>query len=168
MTAVSNIYDIVATIPRPSNATAYTALDVVGIADATTPANAGSAVLDLSPPGGANKALYVESLRLSTDQATVPAGMTTLRLHLYDTIPTAILDNAPFVRSPADAANYLGYVDTGTMVADGGSVVNVASSVNLRIALKSTGKLYGILQTIGAFTPTSGAVKTITLRMLQA
>lgn len=167
--AYSRSADVSATITRPSNTTAYTAGDVIGQADTTTAANAGTAILVFDfGPDWANKAIYIEAMKITTDQATVPSGMTTLDLHLYDEAPAAILDNAAWARATTDVNKWLCVISSNTITASGGSVADEVSSLNKRVKVGSDGKLRGVLRTTGAFTPTSGAVKVITLRAVQA
>lgn len=154
--------DIEVSQTRPSNTTAYTAGDVIGAADSGTPANAGSAIWTF--PGCPQQGV-IEGASLRIDVASIPSGMTTMRLHLYKASPTAILDNAAWDLPSGDRSAYLGYIDLAP--ADMGSTLWAQSdSVNKRIRADTGGNLYGLLQTIGGFTPTSGAVKTITLRVV--
>lgn len=167
--AYSRFADVSAVITRPNNATLYTAGDVIGQADTSNTANAGDAILVFDfGKDWANKAIYIEAMKISTNQATVPAGMTTLRLEVYKDAPAAILDNAAWARAIADVGKWQCSISSGTMLASGGSVCNEVSSLNKRVTLDSEGKLRGVLVTEGGFTPTASAVKTITLRCVQA
>jgi hypothetical protein len=131
-----------ATITRPANITAYTALDVVGGA--------------FELPGltlGSNQDLQVVSSCLRIDVAAIPAGMTTFRLHLYSaTPPSAIADNAAFDLTSADRAVYLGYVDLGTALDLGATLFCQADNINKSVRL-TTGGMFGYLVTTGGFTP---------------
>lgn len=153
--------DVSATITRPANTTAYTAGDAIGQADAVVAANAGTAVLVFQnvPP----KAV-VEGATIRIDVSAIPSGMTTLRLHLYSAAPTAILDNAAWDLVAGDRAHYLGYIDL-TPVDLGSTIWAQFDSVNKRVSC-SGGDLYGILQTVGAFTPSSETVKVVTLKIV--
>lgn len=167
--AYSRFADVQAIISRPNNATAYNAGDVIGQADTANTANAGDAILVFDFGNDwAGKAIYIEAMKITTNQATVPAGLTTLDLHLYDDAPAAILDNAAFARAVADVGKWLCVISSGTLTAVGGSVANEVSSLNKRIKVGSDGKIRGVLKTVGGFTPTAQAVKTITLRCVQA
>jgi hypothetical protein len=147
-------------VTRPSNTTAYTAGDCVGIADSGTPANAGSAILAFLLAGPAGGEIYLTDVDLRIHLSAVPSGMTTFRLHLYDAAPDAILDNAAWdLSSSGDRGKYLGYVDL-VQPADLGSTLysqNPAINKRLKLAAAST-TLYGVLQTTGAYTPASGTV----------
>lgn len=155
------------TITRPANTTAYTGGDVVGQADTAVAANAGTAILSFQNaciPGGTT---WITRAWLRIDVASVPSGMTSFRLHLYDTSPTAILDNAAWDLVSGDRAYYLGYIDLGTPV-DVGSTLYVQSAGigdEFKCASGST-TLYGELVTNGGYTPSSGAVKGVGFRGL--
>ena len=160
--SVSN--DISVTITRPSNTTLYTAGDVIGVADVGTPANAGSAIHVFN---GVPAKAVIEGVSLRIDVGSVPSGMTTFRLHLYKSAPTAILDNAAFDLIAGDRSAYVGYVDIPVPVDLGATLFAQTDQINKRVVAPS-GVLYGLLQTIGGFTPSSGAVKVLTLRVLEA
>lgn len=51
---------------------------------------------------------------------SVPSGMTAFRLHVWDSQPTDIADNAVFSAAAADRAKYCGYVDLSSIIAIGG------------------------------------------------
>ena len=160
-------------VTRPNNTTAYTAGDVLGAADAGTPANAGSAILEFTniAPVGSNALITGASLAINV--SALPAGMTTFRLHLYDTSPAAILDNAAWDLVAGDRDYYLGYIDIEQMV-DVGSTLYVQtdklanSSLPKQVKLSSAStSLFGLLVTNAGFTPTASAVKKITLSAVQ-
>lgn len=134
------------TVTRPANATPYTALDVLGAtAAAITFTNVG-------PAGGRVK---ITSADLRIDVAAIPAGMTTMRLHLYDvTPPSALADNAAFDIPSGDRAAYLGYIDLGTVLDMGATLFVENDSVvkQVKLAAGST-SLFGYLVTTGGFTP---------------
>jgi hypothetical protein len=164
-------YESSVTIIRPSNVTGYTALDVIGQADTGTPANAGDAILvfDLiGPPGGH---IRITGLDLIPYLAAVTAGMTTFRLHLYDAAPAAILDNAAMDFAAADRAKYLGFIDLAAPTDFGSTIftqnINNTTLPCLKLAA-GVQKLFGVLQTVGAFTPTSGETYKIRLRSSEA
>ncbi len=152
------------TFTRPANTTAYAANDVVGVADASVAANAGSAIhefTDIGPDGGD---VLITSADLRIDVASLPSGMTTFRLHLYDAAPTAILDNAAWDLPAGDRVAYLGYIDLSQMIDVGSTLYVQADQVNKQFKLASgSTSLYGLLVTNGGFTPTSGAVKRVRL-----
>lgn len=129
-----------------------------------TSANAGTAVLefqDIGPEGGY---VFIVGSRLRIDVSSVPLGMSTFRLHLYNERPDEILDNAAFdLSSAGDREKYLGFIDLDTPV-DIGSTLFVTTEQARKVTLADgSTSLFGVLQTTGGFTPTSGAVKTLTL-----
>lgn len=160
--SITNLINAVAEvlITRPSNAAPYSANDVIGVADAVTPANAGSAILkfaDIGPAGGIVKIVGAELLPFL---AALPAGMGSFTLHLFDSPPDARLDNALWdISSAGDRAKFLGSLVIGTPAKIGGVgstiYVETAFAKQVKLAAGST-DLYGVLQTVGAYTPTSG------------
>lgn len=150
------------TITRPSNTTAYTAGDVIGIADAGTPANAGSAIHELANIGPAGGTILLQAVDLMVYVSSIPSGMTSFTMHIYDSSPTAILDNAAFDLVAGDRAKHVLEVSVGSP-ADKGATLNVRApnlSEPIKLASGST-SLYFVLVTNGGYTPSSGAVKRV-------
>lgn len=150
-------YQAKPTVTRPANTTAYTAGDVVGAA---------AAAITFPGMGHLGGDILITSASLRVDVASIPAGMTSFRLHLYDvTPPSALADNAPWNLPAGDRAGYLGYVDLGSPAAVGATPATLyvqADQINKQFRLK-TANLYGYLVTNGGYTPTSAAVKVIEL-----
>lgn len=145
-----------ATFTRPNDATAYTAGDVVS--------TLAGAVGEFTTVGAANELIAILGARFTCAVNAVPAGCTGFYLHLYNAAPTAIADNAAYNLPAADLAKYLGYVVIGQPVDLGDNIVAINDNINHTVKLAST-SLYWILQTIGAYTPTANAVKTIFLNV---
>jgi hypothetical protein len=154
--------DIAVTISRPENTTAYTAGDVIGVAAAVA-ANAGSAILEF---GGVPAYAMIDEVTLQIRLTAVISGMTTFRLHLYSSSPTAILDNAAWDLPAGDRAAYQGFVDIPTIADLGSTLWSQTTSVNKRIKTTS-GVVYGLLQTIGAYTPSSADVHVVTIKVTE-
>lgn len=157
------------TITRPSNTTAYTAGDVIGIADAGTPANAGSAIHTLSNIGPSGGYVLVQSVSLVIANTSVPSGMGAFRVHLYSSSPTAILDNAAFDLVSGETALYMGYVDLPTPQ-DLGSTIYTQTDYPgrlIKLAADST-SIFAEIETRGAYTPASGTVYSLRVNTLEA
>ena len=144
---------------RPNNTTAYDALDVVGQDPAANMAFSNV----IADEGGA---FVIFGARLRIDVAAIPAGMSSYRLHLYNAAPTAIVDNAAYNLPSGDRAKYLGYVEISGVLDIGDTLWAQATGVNFvdKLDAGST-SLYGILQTVSAFTPTAQTVKTVILNI---
>lgn len=143
------------TITRPANVTPYTANDVVG--------NATTGVLTFTTMGRVGgQDIIITDVDFRVDLASVPASMSTFRLHLYDvTPPSALLDNAPWDLPAGDRDAYLGYVDI-TIPIDIGSTLHVqVTNMYKKIRVASSGSLFGYLVTAGGYTPTSGEVYSL-------
>jgi hypothetical protein len=146
-------------ISRGADTTPYTAGDVVGY----TPL-AKNFIFAFNTEPLENSNLMATSARILFDTDTVPTGMGSFRLHLYQTAPTPILDNAPFTLAAGDRDKYMGYIDIPTPVALGETIYNEADGVNHKITTSPTGRIvYGILQTLGAYTPLPTMYCTLTL-----
>lgn len=146
-------------ITRPNDTTAYTANDVVGTSPATNLQFDGCSDV-------AGGSVEIKGVSLEIDVAAVPAGMDVFRLHLYNAAPTAIADNTAFNLPAGDRAKYLGNI-TITLPVDLGATLwaNVDNlSFKRDLAVGST-SLYGILETVGGYTPTAQAVKKVTLHL---
>lgn len=154
VTVKSTAYESQVSTTRPSNQTPYTAGDAVGAA---------SAIITFPSVGPAAGNILITSVDLRIDIASVTSGMTTFRLHLYNAAPTAIADNAAFDLVAGDRAGYLGYIDLVTPVDLGSTLVSQTGSINRQVKLAST-SLYGILTTVGGFTP-AAVSEVYTLRI---
>jgi len=135
------------TITRPANTTAYTAGDVIGTTD--------SAIIRIVGIGPMSDHILITAADLEIDVASVPSGMTSFRLHIYDEIPaSALADNAAWDLPSGDRANYLGYIDLGVISDVGSTLYTQADQVNKQFKLGfGHTSLYAYLQTIGGFTP---------------
>lgn len=150
---------VAVTLTRPSNTDAYTAKDAV--TDSTSaPTNLTFTNLARVNAGGG----YIVKARLMTNQSTNTARF---RLHLYPTAPTAINDNAAYTLLWANRANRIGYIDFAACQTEG-SGSDAANSQNDTVRMPfvcaSTSRhLYGLLETLDAFTPASGQIIYIEL-----
>ena len=147
------------TITRPSNATPYTAGDVIGDTN-------GSAIFEfenMAKTGGGE--VMITSIELEVDLSAVPSGMAGFNVRLYNASPTAIADNSAWDLPSGDRGKYLGKVLLGTPVDEGATLFIDNDGVNKQITLTST-SLFVELQTVAAFTPTSAAVKRLTIHTI--
>ena len=146
------------TITRPNDTTAYAVNDVVS----TT---AGE-ILEFSTGLSVGGSGIIMGSRMKVAVSAVPAGMSAFRLHLYNAAPTAIADNAAFNLPAADLGKYLGYITISTPIDLGDNIVSQDDNINFTFDLAASDtKLYGILQTGGAFTPSASTVKTVLLNI---
>lgn len=143
-------------ITRPANTTAYIAKDVIGTIMTFTNA------LKTSAGNG-----YVTKVRLMGD---VPTQTFKAKLHLYAVSPSAVVDNDPFTLLYANTTNRLGAIELQALSTEGTgstacSTIWTAGKADTNgfaqgiLAVKgATGSntIYGILETLDAFTPTSG------------
>ena len=169
LTVDGKAYRSSVTITRPSNTTAYAAGDVIGVADGGTPANAGSAVIQLTNVGPGGGYVLVQSVRLLIGNTSVPSGMGAFRLHLYTAAPTAILDNAAFGLAGGEVSSYVGYVDLQTPQDFGSVLFAQADYVGTLVNLASASTtLWAELETRGAYTPASGTTYDLRVMTLEA
>lgn len=143
-----------ANFTRPADTTAYASGDQV--ANSTT---AGSVVpMTFSPcTKGAGRSAQIRRVRISKTGTSVTN--TSVRLHLFNVLPTVTAgDNAAIVIASA-AASYLGQIDVtiGQAFTDG-----AAGQATTEINFNSL-SLYGLLEARGAWTPASAEVITVTL-----
>lgn len=137
---------------RPDNTTAYTAGDIVCSDDWVF--------------NGLRKveALYLMAVIFRVDVASLPSGMSTFKLHLYNAATAVQLaDNAPQTYLTADKAKMLASITLDAPVDKGDFLWSRTDSINKVLTMAAGGILYGRLETDGAYTPTASAVKTITL-----
>jgi len=144
---------ITQTITRPDNTTAYTAADVVGNT---------SSIIEfgrLSP--GTH---MIKGARLLYGENAIPGGMAAYNLHLYDWSPTNIADNAAWTLSEADSTHYLGKVVLTLPVDLGAACFSKDDSVNMTINVAdNASSVFGLLETVGGYTPVAETVHTISL-----
>ena len=142
---------------RPANTTAYAAQDVVGEATAAN--------LEFTGVGGISGGMVLltaVSLRIDSDAAVVAGAM---RLHLFNEAPTPIADNSAFNILAKDRAAYLGYIDIPAPTRFDDTQYAQDDTIRkgpIQLA-KGSMTLYGVLETVGAFTPASAVVKTVKL-----
>ena len=138
-------------LTRPANVTAYTALDAVSDStSAPTVLTFANIVTTAGDTGYITKALIV------TDQST---NIARFKLHLFNTAPTAINDNAAQTILYANRATYIGYISWNACGTEGtGSDCAYSLADTLRLAFTSgaTTSLFGLLETLDGFTPASG------------
>lgn len=145
---------------RPDNTTAYTAFDVVGTDAATN-------LIFTDAYGVPGSEILINRVTLRIDVNAVPSGMGAFRLHLYNSAPTAITDNSAYNLPSADRAKYLGWIDIDAPTDIGDTLYSDTKNVNFQAKLADgSTNLYGILQTIAAFTPSALTAKTIELHTL--
>ena len=142
--------EIITSYTRPANATPYTSGDVIG------------PDWEFSSKGEINM-LYIMSVILRIDAGSLPSGMTTFKLHLYNSNTTVQLaDNAVMTFLIADKEKYKTTIDLDAPVDKGDFLFSRTEGLNIPIKL-TDGKLYGRLETVGGYTPSSGAIKSISL-----
>jgi hypothetical protein len=99
-----------------------------------------------------------------TNQSTCTARF---RLHLFNASPTAINDNAAYTLLWANRAERIGYIDF-TACQTEGSGSDAANSQNDSVRLPFVAgagnrTIYGLLESLDAFTPASGQAFYISL-----
>lgn len=145
---------VAVSITRPADTTAYAAGDVVG---------ATAAAISFPSISAAGAEVLITSASLEIDVSSVPSGMSSFRLYLYNvTPPSALADNAAWDLPSGDRASFLGYIDLGTPVDLGSTLFVEITNTGKAIKTSGTG-VFGYLVTSGAYTPTSAAIRVITL-----
>ena len=169
LTVDGKAYRVAVAITRPSNTTQYTAGDVIGVADSGTPANAGSAIINLSGIGPSGGYVLIQSVRMLIGITSVTSGISGFRLHLYTSSPAAALDNAAFDLTSVDVDKYAGYIDLPTPQ-DLGSIIYTQTDYPGTLIKLGTGStsLFAELETRGTFTPASGTVFNLRVMTLEA
>lgn len=134
---------------RPADTTAYAALDTVCNSTGSPAALIFTGVARVAAGSG-----YITRGRIMTSQTTCTARF---RLHLFTVTPTPIADNSPYTLLYANRANRIGVLDFHGLRTEGaGSTAanqqNVTDRLPFVCAAAST-TIYGILETLDAFTP---------------
>lgn len=146
LTVDGRCYRFAGTITRPANTTAYATGDAIGD-------TGGSAIITLSNIGPSGGFIQIQSIRLLIYSGTLPTPMTGLRLHLYQTSPTAIADNAAWDLVSGDRSTYLDFIDL-PMPTDMGSTLFTKADYPGSLLKLADGytSLFGILQTVSGAT----------------
>ena len=144
-------------LTRPADTSAYAALD--SIADSTSSPTVVLQFTNLTRVTG-GRALITKAI-LRTDQKTCTARF---RLHLFRSAPTAINDNSPYLKLYANNSIFLGTITfaalatedpTNSTTADTQCVPGDGSGCPLEVSSATT-DIYGLLETLDAFTPANG------------
>lgn len=145
-----------ASFTRPTGTTAYSAGDVVGPAEA---------VLQFSNIANyAGRSIIISGATLEIDTNTVPTGMTSFKLHLYNAAPTAIAENAAFDLPEADRDKYIGNITISAPSDLGSTLWSQNDNLNFNAKLSDISmSVYGMLTTDAAHTPVSACVYKVTL-----
>lgn len=140
------------TVTRPANQTPYTAGDVVG------------GVITFTNMGPSAGHVMLTSCDLRYDVTSIPSGMSSFRLHLYNgTPPSATADNAAWDLPSGDRSVYIGFIDLGSIEDLGSTLFAQIDAVNKQCQLGTAEtSLYGYLVTSGGYTP---AANSETLRV---
>lgn len=146
-----------ATVTRPADTSAYTALDVIGESTANSGAIEFKNISPLCCP------IYITSLNLRIDASAIPAGMANFLLYLYEISPASKLaDNAAFSLVAADRSTYLGKIRIPTPVDEVATLAIDLDGINKQVKLAGS-SLFAYLVTEGGYTPVASTVHTITL-----
>ena len=164
---------ISATITRPANTTQYTAGDAVTNSTSAPVAMTFSDVA-LSKGGGGTIADVL--LVLSANNTGTLAGDFELWLFQGAAAPTADNDNAAFTPTDAECADLVAivafegsdsFVGTATAGAGGNVVYHPSRRALLYTCQADTKDLYGLLVVRNAYTPVTGEIFTVTLKVEQ-
>ena len=138
-----------ATFSRPADTTAYLARDTISNSTSAPTILTFTNIARVSGGSG-----YLTKFRLMTNQST---NTSRFRLHLFHTAPTAINDNSPYTLLFANAGNRIGQIDFPAMSTEGtGSTASASLNMIDRLAFVLPGtSVFGILETLDAFTPAS-------------
>lgn len=151
---------------RPADSADYTAGDLVA---ASTTAGSGN-ILSWTVAGSNGGTGMVRKARLKKTSASIL--LTTFRLHLFTVAPTNATtgDNGAISTVIAGVANYVGAFDitVDRAFSDGATGAggpHTGSEANFTCASGDT-KLYGVLEALAAYDPTSGETFTIELEVV--
>lgn len=161
--ASGQLVSVMAAFARPSDTNAYIALDAVSN---STSAPAVITLPNMARVSGGSG--YIVKAQLATDQKTNTARF---RLHLFNAAPTVINDNSPYLSLYANVSSRVGMIDfpacstedpTNSTQAFSFAVIGSAN-LPLSFVCNTDANLYGILETLDAFTPASAQQITIKL-----
>ena len=148
-----NLITVTTELTRPSDATAYTAGDMLSNSTSTTVPITLSSIMRVSGGSG-----YIVGIRVSTNLKSITPR---LRVHFFNANnATLSADNAPYKELYADGSKRLGYYDLGAMTTEADSTNSDMSRTfdqTMRIPIVAAdSNLYAVLVPLDAFTPASG------------
>lgn len=154
--AVSTGYGAATPITRTNDTNAYAANDVIGAAVGATAAIS----FTLAPAAGET---LITSAQFEIDISSIPSGMTSFLLYLYNIAPPSALgDNAAWDLPAGDRAAFLGVVSLGTPIDLGSTLYVEQNGINKQITTASAA-VFGYLVTVGPWTPAALTVFKVTL-----
>lgn len=170
MTALSSValigsqFVVPYTFSRPADTTAYAALDVVSNSTSSPIILSWAAINRVSGASG-----YFVKARIVTDQVACVARF---KLHLFSATLTPLNDNAPYTLLYANNAIKIGALTFPAMATEGSGSTGAAAQLSPgdygglpMAATPAAQTIYGMLETLDAFTPASGQGFFIELTM---
>ena len=162
------IYRPSASFVRPADTTDYAAADLIA-----NSATAGSVTPLSFPLQGTNIVGPFTVKRAKVHKSSTGVANWNVRLHLFSASPTvANGDNGAL--SAAAVANYLGFISCdgttipGDRFSDGAVAIGAQTAgAELNIRLPSGTTIYGLLEALAAYTPTSEETITVTLDLIE-
>lgn len=145
-----------ATYTRPGDTTLYAAGDC--LSNSTSAPTAGGLTFTVASANG--KGGFISGLSIISNAA--PATPLQGELHLFDTAPTAINDNAAFTVSNAEMLRWVGMIPfaLSTIGANSQGLVEC----NLPFTTVSATTLRGLVRVVNAYTPANAEVLTFRLK----
>lgn len=140
--------EIVTSITRPNDTTAYTAGDVIGTADSQVLTFNNVSTAFVQGSGAVCSASVISS--------AAPATLPSLELWLFKVAPTAVADNSAWAVTDAELLNLVGVIPLATTyvgLASGNHVQQSATSINGFQLPAGSDALYGVLVVRNAYTP---------------
>jgi hypothetical protein len=144
----------IGSVTRANTVTPYSIGDVIGADPGVN--------IEFQNFGRAGQGFIILKAMLMVKVSAIPTGMSGFRLHLYNAAPTAIVDNLPMNLIAADRDKYIGYIEFGTPIDLGDTLISQVENLTVEDTMVTT-SLYGVLETLGAYTPTASSVKEIRL-----
>ena len=149
---------------RPANTTAYTANDVVSDNATTTTMQPLTGVARYTGGSG-----YIVEIAVATNLKSITPRM---RVHLFNTTGATLAgDNVAYKALYADVSKRVGFYDLAAMTTAADTTNSDVSTIRdytMRIPYVCTGtSLYVVLETLDAFTPTSGQSFTVSIKVDQ-
>jgi hypothetical protein len=116
-----------------------------------------------------NGSVFITSANIEIDTSTLPSGIGTFRLHLYDTAPTAVADNTAFDLIAGDRSKYLGFIEIATPSKLGSTLWGETNGIMKQIKFTNNSTtLYCILTTNGSYLAVSGDVYKVGISTIGA
>lgn len=136
---------------RGANTTAYIAGDVYGT------------LFEITNFAEANKGFWLLNVNLVSSLSSLPSGMGSFKLFLFDSQPSTIADNGVFTLATTSITPQGIWLNNLSVITNATGATSQTDEINI-MRIRGSGNLWGYIVTQSAFTPAASTADTLTMR----